>query len=95
MLMEIFRQGALFSIVTETLWSVISKLRIWDTTNFCKSLSFLTVMVGVTPRMPREWPIFHVSVGDTPPMGGADRDLRVVVAEFFPNSCYRAGRGRV
>ena len=81
--MEIFRQGALFSIVTETLWSVISKLRIWDTINFCKSLSFLTGMVGVTPRMTREGPITHVAVGDTPPASGADHDLRVVEAEFL------------
>jgi len=83
MLMVILRQGALFSIVTVMSWSVISKLRIWDMINFCKSLSFLTGMVGVTPRLMRGWPISHVVVGVTPPASGAGHDLRVVEAEFL------------
>ena len=86
MLTVILRQGAQFSIVTETSWSVIRMMRIWDTINFCKSLVFPTV-VGVTPRSDRKWSNPLVMVGVTPRVSGAGPGRPVVAADEF------SGRG--
>ena len=82
MLMVILRQGALFSIVTETSWSVISMMRNWDMINFCKSLVFPTV-VGDTPRSDPKWSSPPVTVGVTPRVSGAGPGRPVVAADEF------------